>query len=59
MIMDVLLVLTCERWDPSLNYQHMLIKQLCGERLLHHAVQRSILGSRPSIRIADIATGTA
>ncbi|KUI67225.1 hypothetical protein VM1G_02946 [Cytospora mali] len=41
-----------------LNYQHMLIKRLCNERLLHQTVQQSI-GSRSSIRIADIATGTA
>ncbi|GAP88717.2 hypothetical protein SAMD00023353_1201320 [Rosellinia necatrix] len=43
-----------------LNYQHMLIKQLCDGRLLHPAVHRSVASSAsPSIRVADVATGTA
>ncbi|TFB00210.1 hypothetical protein CCMA1212_007956 [Trichoderma ghanense] len=41
-----------------LNYQHMLVKKLCDDRLLHPAVQQSI-ASRSSIRVADVATGTA
>ncbi|KAI0420095.1 S-adenosyl-L-methionine-dependent methyltransferase [Xylaria grammica] len=41
-----------------LNYQHILIKKLCNDQLLHPAIQQSI-ASRSSIRVADIATGTA
>ncbi|KAI1465649.1 uncharacterized protein F4812DRAFT_466098 [Daldinia caldariorum] len=46
------------RSSIRLNYQHMLIKKLCDEQLLSPNVHQSI-ASRSSIRIADIATGTA
>ncbi|PTB66986.1 hypothetical protein BBK36DRAFT_4129 [Trichoderma citrinoviride] len=42
-----------------LNYQHMLIKKLCNDQLLHPAVRQSIASRSSSIRVADIATGTA
>ncbi|KAI1170441.1 S-adenosyl-L-methionine-dependent methyltransferase [Nemania sp. FL0916] len=41
-----------------LNYQHMLIKTLCDDQLLHTIVHQGI-ASRSSIRVADVATGTA
>ncbi|KAL7928812.1 S-adenosyl-L-methionine-dependent methyltransferase [Trichoderma chlorosporum] len=41
-----------------LNYQHMLVKKLCDDQLLHPTVRQGI-ASRSSIRVADIATGTA
>ncbi|KAI2625762.1 hypothetical protein GGR54DRAFT_654118 [Hypoxylon sp. NC1633] len=41
-----------------LNQQHMLIKKLCNDQILHPAVHQSMAQSS-SIRVADIATGTA
>ncbi|KAL7912263.1 S-adenosyl-L-methionine-dependent methyltransferase [Trichoderma velutinum] len=40
-----------------LNYQHMLVKKLCNDQLLHPTVHQSI-ASRSPVRVADIATGT-